>query len=118
VNLGGDKGLPPPYLVTDVSVVISSLRAPGERELLGKNRDADAWNGLVDPAGEGEGGMNGQSSTDVHTHPRVKQIGSGELLCSVGSPAWCSEITRGGGGDGEEVGGGGSRGRGHIYTYD
>ena len=55
VNLGGDKGLPPPYLVTDVSVVISSLRAPGERELLGKNRDADAWNGLVDPAGEGEG---------------------------------------------------------------
>ena len=72
VNLGGDEGLPPPYLVTGVSVVISSLWAPGERELLGRNRDADTENRLVDPGGEGEGGMNGESSTDICALPRVK----------------------------------------------
>lgn len=90
MNLGGDKGLPPPYLVTDVSVVISSLRAPGERELLGKNRDADAWNGLVDPAGEGEGGMNGESSTDIYILPFSK---TEKLLYDTGSPARGSAIT-------------------------
>ena len=89
VNLGDDKGPPPPYLVADVSIVISSLRAPGEWELLGRNRDAE--NGLVGPAGGGEGGMNGESGTDVC--PRVKQTGSGKLLGSIGSPAWCSMIT-------------------------
>ena len=35
--------------------------------LQGRNRDADVVNGLVDTVGEGEGGMNRNSSIDIYT---------------------------------------------------
>ena len=44
----------------------------------------------MDPAGEGEGEMNQESSTDVRTLPCVKQLASGSLLCNMGSSAWWS----------------------------
>ena len=47
----------------------------------------------------GEGGMNGESSTDIYTLPRVKQTASGKLY-TTGSSAWCFVMTQTGG-DGE-----------------
>ena len=49
----------------------------------------DTENGLVDTVREEEGGMNLESSSDIHTLPRVRQLASGKLLCSRGS-ASCS----------------------------
>ena len=46
-------------------------------------------NELVDPVGEGESRTTGESSIDVDTPLRVKQIASGKLLYNTGSPAWC-----------------------------
>ena len=37
----------------------------------GRDGDTDAENGLVGTAGEGEGGMNWESSTAVYTPPRA-----------------------------------------------
>ena len=34
----------------------------------GRNRDTDIENGHVDTAGEGEGGMNWETSIDIYTH--------------------------------------------------
>ena len=36
--------------------------------LQGRNRDAEVGHGLVDTEGEGEGGMNWESSIDIYTH--------------------------------------------------
>ena len=58
-----------------------------------RNGDTDAENGLVDTAGEGEGGTNWESSTDMYTLPYVKEIAGGKLLYSTGSPALCSVTT-------------------------
>jgi len=44
-------------------------------------------NELVDPVGEGEGVINGESSTDVCTLSSVKQVTGGKLLYNTGSPA-------------------------------
>ena len=63
---------------------------------MGRNRDTE--NGLVGPAGGGEGGMNGESGTDVC--PRVKQTGSGKLLGSTRSSAQCCDGLEGGDGGG------------------
>ena len=38
----------------------------------GSSEDADIGNRLVDPTGEGEGGMNGESSMETYTLPYVK----------------------------------------------
>ena len=54
----------------------------------GRNREADVENGLVDTAGKGEGGAYLENSTDIIRPPRVKQVASGRLLRSAGSPAW------------------------------
>ena len=53
--------------------------------LQGSSRDADIENRLVDTVGEGEGGMNWESSEETYTLPYVKQIDSGNLLCATGS---------------------------------
>ena len=65
---------------------------------------------LVDTMGEGEGGTNQGSSTDIYTLPCVKQAASRKLLYSRGSSAWCPAMTWRGGmvGDGREVQEGGS----------
>ena len=48
--------------------------------LQGRNGDIDIENRLVNTAGEGEGGINWESSMDIYTLPRVKQTASGKLL--------------------------------------
>ena len=40
--------------------------------------------------GEGEDGTNEESTMNAYTLPYVKQIGSGELLCNIGSSSQCS----------------------------
>ena len=55
-------------------------------------------------AGEGEGGVNWESSTETYTLRYVQQI------WSLGAPTVLCDYL--GGGEG------GSRGRGHMYTYD
>ena len=37
-------------------------------------------NRFMDTAGEGEGGTNGERSTEIYTLPYVNQIASGKLL--------------------------------------
>ena len=46
----------------------------------GRNRDADIESRLVDAVREGEGRMDGESSTKTYTHPCVKSISRGQLL--------------------------------------
>ena len=57
--------------------------------------ETDIENKLVDPVGEGESRTTGESSIDVDTPLRVKQIASGKLLYNTGSPAWCLWWPRG-----------------------
>ena len=44
------------------------------------NRDGKVVHRLVDTVGEGEGGMNSESSTGMHTLACAKHIGGGKLL--------------------------------------
>ena len=46
------------------------------------NRDADVKNGCVDAGGDGEGGVNWETGTDIYTLPDIKCIASGKLLYS------------------------------------
>ena len=55
--------------------------------LLGRIGDTDVENRLVDTAGDGEGGMNWESSIDIYTLSCVKQIAGGELLYNPEKPA-------------------------------
>ena len=43
------------------------------------NRDVDIEESLVDTLGKGEGGTNGESSTETYTLPLAKQTASGKL---------------------------------------
>ena len=61
--------------------------------LQGRNGDADVENRLMDTAGEGEDGTNGESSIDVYTQSRVKCIASEKLPCNTESPAWHSVMS-------------------------
>ena len=61
----------------------------------------------MDMVGEGESGMNGESSVDIYTLPCVKQIAGMKLLYNTGR-AWCSVTTSS---DGMGAGAGGSRRR-------
>ena len=61
--------------------------------LQGRNRDTDLENGLVDTAGEGEGGTNWESSIEIYILPYVKLIASGKLLYNTGSSSQCSMTT-------------------------
>lgn len=65
---------------------------------------ADVENELMDTAGQGEGGMNWQSRTDMHALLYVRQ-GAGKLLHSTESPPlgallMTSRVEREGGGRG------------------
>ena len=65
--------------------------------------------------GEGARDRRTGSVALTFTQPRVKQITSRKLLCSAGSSAWCSVMTKTGGmGVWWE---GGSRGVGYTYMY-
>ena len=80
----------------------------------GRNGDSDIGNGLMGIVGEGESGTNGESSTNIYTLSHVRWM-SGKLLCTKGSPVWCSAmIWRDGMGRGE----GDKGGRGGMYKYD
>ena len=65
--------------------------------LQGRNRDANVANELVDTVGEGKGGTNWKSSTEIHTPPCTKQRASGNLLYITGSSARGSVMTEMGG---------------------
>ena len=54
---------------------------------------ADIENGLVDTAGEGEGGTNWESGTEMYTSPSVEQTASGKLPYNTGSLAGYSAMT-------------------------
>ena len=43
--------------------------------------------------GEGEGGTNWESSSDILPLPCVKQMAGGKLLCNAGSSAQCPVMT-------------------------
>ena len=69
VNLGGDEGLPPPYLVTGVSDVISSLWAPGSESCWAgietQTQRTDLW---TQEGKEREGWMERVALIYVHFH--------------------------------------------------
>ena len=52
-----------------------------------------AENGHADIPGEGESGMNWESSNNIHSLSRVKQTDSGKLLHNTGSPVCHSVMT-------------------------
>ena len=63
--------------------------------LQGRNRNADlemdVWTGWG--ARRGEGGMNWEVGTDMHTLPWIRQRTSGNLLYRTGSSVQCSVVT-------------------------
>ena len=59
----------------------------------GRNGHTDVENGLVDVAGEGESGMNGESGISIYTLPRVKWAAGEKFLYKRGSSAWHSVMT-------------------------
>ena len=77
--------------------------------LQGSSGDAEIGNKLEDTVGDGEGGMNWESSLETHTLPYVKWIASGSLLYDAGNSDLvpCDSLGRWEGG---------SRGRGHVYA--
>ena len=68
----------------------------------GRNGDADAEDGPVDTKGEGENGMDGESSTSIDTPPMCETPAGEKLLFDTGSPVWRSEMSQ----EGEEGTGG------------
>ena len=80
----------------------------------GRNGNTNIENGLVDPVGEGESEMNGESSINIYSLSGVRWISSVLSYCSIGSLVWCSVMTwrdRVGEGEGRE------RGREYMYNY-
>ena len=79
--------------------------------LQGGNGDADTENKLADTVGEGEGGTNGESSTETYMLPYVKQRASRNLLYDTGSSVLCDNLEgwEGVGGEREAQAGG------HMY---
>ena len=63
----------------------------------GSSGDADVENRLADIARKGVGGTNGKSNNDIYILLCVKQITSGKLLYSTGTPAWHSVMAERGG---------------------
>ena len=59
----------------------------------GRNIGSDTENRPVATAGKGEGGMDWESSIDIHKLSCVKQIANEKLLYNTGSSTWCSETT-------------------------
>ena len=65
----------------------------------------------MDTGGEGESGMNGESSINKDTLSGLRWIAGEKLLCSAGSPAWPSMMTWKDRMQGRE---GDSRGKGYM----
>ena len=76
-----------------------------------RNRDADIENRHVGPVGDGAGGTNWQSNTEICTLPCVKQLASGKPLNNKGAQLRALWWPRGWEGVGWE---GGSRERGYV----
>ena len=66
-------------------------------------RDTGIKNRLLDPVGEGEGGMIWENSTETCILPYVKKMTSPARYMKQGSQSWCTGTTQR---DGMEVGGG------------
>ena len=79
------------------------------KTLQGSSGDADVENRLADTERKGVGGTNGKSNTDIYILLCVKQITSGKLLYSTGTPAWHSVMAERGGMRGGERDSGGRR---------
>ena len=59
-----------------------------------RKRDTDVQNRLLDPVGEGEGGMFQENSIETCTLSRVKQITSPGWTHETSARAWCSGKTQ------------------------
>ena len=80
----------------------------------GSRGDTEVQNRLVDTVRAAGGAVIRRKSTGRHTSPCGEQTASGNVLYNARKPNRCSS----GALDTLEVGwGGGSRGRGHMYTY-
>ena len=70
-----------------------SLKSQNDFNIMqGRNGDSDV-NKHVDTVGEGESGINGESSINIYTLSDVKWMADGKLLCNTGSPVWYSVMT-------------------------
>ena len=65
--------------------------------LQGGNGDANIENGLANTEREGQSRGNGESSISIYTLSTVGWTAGEKLLCSRGSPGWCSVMTWRGG---------------------
>ena len=59
----------------------------------GRNGDTDVEKRLVDTVREGARGSNGESTININTLSGVRWLAGEKLLCSRGSPVWCSVMT-------------------------
>lgn len=67
-------------------------RLSGLRKVhVSRNRDTDAENKFLDPAGEREGGTDWERSAAIYTAPRVRWMEGGKQLGSTGSSARCCD---------------------------
>ena len=80
----------------------------------GRNADTDVENGLVDTVGDRKCERNGESGINICTLSGVRWIACEKLLCSTGSPVWCSMMTWRDVREGREEGQGG---RGCMCNY-
>ena len=72
--------------------------------LQGRHGDIDVENGLEDTVRERDSRTNGEGSINIYTLSGVGWLAVGKLLCSKGSPVWCSVMTwRGGMGEQRRV---------------
>ena len=78
----------------------------------GQNGDSYIKNRVVNTAGEGETGTNGESSIDIYTLLCVKQTVIAKLLNNTGGPVWHSVMGWGEGREAQDS----SRG-GYMYNY-
>ena len=70
-----------------------------------RKRDTDVQNRLLDPVGEGEGGMFQENSIETSMLSRVKQIASPGWMHETSAQGWCTGKTQRDGME-REVGGG------------
>ena len=59
-----------------------------------RKRDIDVQNRLLDPVGEGEGGMFRENSIETCILSRVKQITSLSWMHETSAQAWCTGKTQ------------------------
>ena len=78
----------------------------------GSRGDTDVENRLLASAEECE--RNGESGINICTLSGVRWMACEKLLCSTGSPVWCSMMTWR---DVMEGGEEGQGGRGYVYNY-